>query len=566
MKDKNRQLWQGLTMRLWLVVCVTVIPLILGTVILTGTLLQNMHLEQNEIRKRELNLAMSVLENGLEQIEVKMDDVVLKFMTPLTVPSGLDTMVSYEMIEELNKILRDTSLSGVISVQEKSSGHLYIKFTENTYKIEEAKAIRTALERSIIYTTGEWSIRNIAGHYFYLRNYQFANYCLTFRVDLEACFSDLLFKQELTKQPLYFTDGQVILQITPDSVWKIVEKSWNELEDAAGAGWLSWSDEQAGCRLLIEGASGNGQFAVLVFWILFVVVVCIILFAALWLLQRQLILRPLSELQRGMKQLEQEDLSYRIDNTNAKESTEFCYIYDAFNQMAEEISLSHEKDIKMYQAQLDNLRLQVNPHMLLNSFNMIYSLAQTKNFACIQDFSMYLVEYFRYVLKETDALVPLYKEMHFVESYTGIQKIRFPGAFSSVYNIEKGLENAMVPPLLIQNFVENAMKYALIPGKIIEVLINIRSADNRLLISVCDTGSGFKEEVLKKIRSGETYVDKHGQKHIGIWNCQRRMEVFYGASASMNIISERGKGTQVWLDLPLNQDGGGKEYAVDGRG
>ena len=213
--------------------------------------------------------------------------------------------------------------------------------------------------------------------------------------------------------------------------------------------------------------------------------------------------------------------------------------------------MSREKDIKMYQAQLDNLRLQVNPHMLLNSFNMIYSLAQVKNYECIQEFSLHLVEYFRYALKETEALVPLRKEMHFVESYTEIQKIRFPGAFTSVYRIEKDLECAMVPPLLIQNFVENAMKYALVPGKCIEVLINIRSEEERLLISVCDTGSGIKEEILEKIRSGQAYTDKHGQKHIGIWNCRRRMEVFYGSSARMDIVSERGEGTQIWLDLPL---------------
>lgn len=565
MKEKNRWLRQGLTMRLWLMICVTVVPLVLGTVILAGILLKNMYEEQNELRQRELNLAMSVFENGLERIEKDMDDVVLKYMTPLTVPSGVDTMDSYEMIKDLAEIFAETDLPGVISVQEKSPKQLYIKFTENTYKIEEAQAIRAALERSVTNTSGSWSIRNIAGHYFYLRNYQFSNYCLTFRVDLEECFSELLFDAEMTEHPLYFTDGQVILQISPESAERVVRSGWLELAPS-GDGWLEWSMEQADCRLKILGAHGNGQFAILVFWIGFVVAVCIILFVALWLLLRQLILRPLHVLHVGMKRLEQEELSYRIDNTNEKESSEFRFLFDVFNHMAEEIRLSHEKDIKMYQAQLDNLRLQVNPHMLLNSFNMIYSLAQTKNFACIQDFSMYLVEYFRYVLKETDAMVPLYKEMHFVESYTGIQKIRFPGAFTSVYNIEKGLENVMVPPLLIQNFVENAMKYALIPGKTIEVLINIRSEDDRLLVSICDTGSGFKDDVLEKIRSGEAYVDKRGQKHIGIWNCHRRMEVFYGASAKMNIISARGNGTQVWLDLPLIQDGGGIKDAIAGRG
>ena len=565
MKEKNRWLRQGLTMRLWLMICVTVVPLVLGTVILAGILLKNMYEEQNELRQRELNLAMSVFENGLERIEKDMDDVVLKYMTPLTVPSGVDTMDSYEMIKDLAEIFAETDLPGVISVQEKSPKQLYIKFTENNYQIEEAQAIRAALERSVTNTSGSWSIRNIAGHYFYLRNYQFSNYCLTFRVDLEECFSVLLFDAEMTEHPLYFTDGQVILQISPESAERVVRSGWLELAPS-GDGWLEWSMEQADCRLKILGAHGNGQFAILVFWIGFVVAVCIILFVALWLLLRQLILRPLHVLHVGMRRLEQEELSYRIDNTNEKESSEFRFLFDVFNHMAEEIRLSHEKDIKMYQAQLDNLRLQVNPHMLLNSFNMIYSLAQTKNFTCIQDFSMYLVEYFRYVLKETDAMVPLYKEMHFVESYTGIQKIRFPGAFTSVYNIEKGLENVMVPPLLIQNFVENAMKYALIPGKTIEVLINIRSEDDRLLVSICDTGSGFKDDVLEKIRSGEAYVDKRGQKHIGIWNCHRRMEVFYGASAKMNIISERGNGTQVWLDLPLIQDGRGIKDAIAGRG
>ena len=263
-----------------------------------------------------------------------------------------------------------------------------------------------------------------------------------------------------------------------------------------------------------------------------------------------------------MKQLEEENLDYRIEYREKAESSEFQYIYDTFNQMAREIGLSREKDIKMYQAQLDNLRLQVNPHMLLNSFNMIYSLAQMRNFECIQEFSMYLVEYFRYVLKETDALVPLEKEMHFVESYTGIQKIRFPGAFTSVYKMEEGLEHAMVPPLLVQNFVENAMKYALIPGKCIEVLINIRSENHRLLISVCDTGSGIKDEVLEKLRGGQAYTDKRGQKHIGIWNCRRRMEVFYGGEARMDIVSGSGEGTQIWLDLPLireKQEGNGYE-------
>lgn len=77
-----------------------------------------------------------------------------------------------------------------------------------------------------------------------------------------------------------------------------------------------------------------------------------------------------------------------------------------------------------------------------------------------------------------------------------------------------------MPPLLVENFVENAMKYALSSGRMIEVLINIRREEDRLCVSVCDTGRGIKEEILECLKKGEIYVDKMGQQHIGVWNCR----------------------------------------------
>ena len=56
-------------------------------------------------------------------------------------------------------------------------------------------------------------------------------------------------------------------------------------------------------------------------------------------------------------------------------------------------------------------------------------------------------------------------------------------------------------------FVENAMKYALSSGRMIEVLINIRREEDRLCVSVCDTGRGIKEEILECLKKGEIYVD-----------------------------------------------------------
>lgn len=128
------------------------------------------------------------------------------------------------------------------------------------------------------------------------------------------------------------------------------------------------------------------------YWLLMLAgILSIFLIVYLWKALQVRVVRPLCVLQHAMEQLEEENLEYRIVNEDQDETQEFLYLYDAFNRMAQEVKLSREKDSRMYQAQLDNLRLQVNPHMLLNSFNMIYSLAQVKNYACIQEFSLYLV-------------------------------------------------------------------------------------------------------------------------------------------------------------------------------
>ena len=238
-----------------------------------------------------------------------------------------------------------------------------------------------------------------------------------------------------------------------------------------------------------------------------------------------------------------------MKDTCPRNSEDMQYLFDTFDQMADEIEASREKDKKMYQAEMDNLRLQVNPHMLLNSLNTIYSLAQMKKFEAIQEYALHLVDYFRYALRRNDNLVRVAQELQFIKTYIEIQKIRYPGALVYVYAVDPECEKALVPPLLIQNFVENAVKYAVKPGKVTEILLNVKLVEDRLHISVTDTGAGMKPEIQQRLASGEVFVDAMGQKHIGVWNCRRRIEVFYNETPRINILSGSG-GTQVYLDVP----------------
>ncbi len=539
---------KSLTVRLLMLVLVTVLPLNILVIGLSGWRLSALVQEQRELRESELAGSMDILTGGMDYIGGELDAFVQQYSHALQNAEAEDLVESYEMIRRLRDIFDYTGLSGNVSLQHRKSQALYLVFTPQLYSAREAEDIRQAVKRSDMVTTRGWVIRMIAGQYFYMRNYQFDNYTVSFRVDVADLCARQVFDDESVAEA-YFGDGRDSLLIRPDrSVVRLLPQS---KENGAKSGSFLWEDARYGCRLQITSdlpKSGTMQFIYLA--LALVVLLVLLLSGALWMFLYQAVMRPLKKLQDAMQEIEKGRREFRITGRNERESTEFVYVYESFNRMAEEVEASHEKDMKMVRAELDNLKLQVNPHMLLNSFNTIFSLAQSKNTALIQDFSLYLVDYFRYVLRESADLVPLAREMAFVESYTGIQRIRFPNRFTSVYSVTEEAEKALVPPLLVENFVENAMKYALVPGKMIEVLINGRVENGRLLISISDTGRGFKEEALESAKSGEVYVDEGGRRHIGIWNCRRRMEVFFGDSASMNIISTEGSGTQIFLDLP----------------
>jgi two-component system, sensor histidine kinase YesM len=269
---------------------------------------------------------------------------------------------------------------------------------------------------------------------------------------------------------------------------------------------------------------------------------------------RKLVLIPLFRLDKAMHQIENQHLEYRII---AHEHTdEFQHMDRVFNRMADQINQltieSYEKDIEKLKIEATNLRLQVNPHMLLNSLNMIYSLSQSKNYACIQEFTLSLADYFRYTLHQTEKLVTLRDEIKFVKSFLGIQKIRFPKSFTYIFDISEDILDALLPPFLIQNFVENSIKYALRLGSEIELIIIVKTEGNQLNMSICDTGNGMESDILAQVRKNEPFNDKRGM-HIGIYNCRRRLRMYYGNAATLNISSGRDKGTQVWIQIPLQR-------------
>ena len=558
MREKRGR--RSLSKKLVFIVLVTFLPVNLLAVSVCSYILIQASGQIRDSYQSELDNFVREMFTSFGQIEDCFSEFLVYYMSELTIAARRDAMTDYDMLMELQNVFEEGGCRGMYFLYENGTDKIHLKYTQGAYPVTDIEKMKQELkaqcEAEVVGESfyGEWGLLNLKEGDFLYKRFDYLNYRVGFLIDMKYLLEDKGQTALWSDNVVYLKSGESIFVYRDGRIKPYTQRAWKKIFKKSLLGrnvdWFAAEQDSAmGIEMINRKYRGGVPAA---YWVLLSVSVgSIVLAWIMWITLKKQVIDTLQILKNGMEEVQRENLTYRIERKPYQDTEEFHYLYESFNKMAEEIGFSREKDRKMYQVQMDNLRLQVNPHMLLNSFNMIYSLAQSKNFQCIQNYSLLLVEYFRYALKDTGQPVPLKKEMEFVENYTSIQKLRFPGAFTSVYNVAPECEEALVPPLLVENFVENAMKYAIQGGSTIEVLINIRREDDRLLISVCDTGRGIKPEVLECLKEGRVYVDKMGKQHIGVWNCKRRMELFYGEKARMNIISSPGEGTQVWLELPF---------------
>lgn len=287
----------------------------------------------------------------------------------------------------------------------------------------------------------------------------------------------------------------------------------------------------------------------------YIAVIAFVLIPILWWAIYKWFIIPMKRISLAMQEILSGNMEYRIKKFS--KLWEFWRIEETFNKVlnsnqdlkiqAYELKLEKEKE------QLVNLKLQINPHLLLNSLATIASLAINGKTEEIQEFAINLSKYFRYALRDTSDTVTIRSEIEFIKTYNKMQKIRYPNAFYLLFDVDEELMEEQIPPLLIQNFVENSIKYALKPGEEIEILVIIRKREKRLSISICDNGRGMDEELRERISNGEIIKDSRGT-HIGIKNCMNRLHTFYGDQAQLKINSEKNSGTQIWIEIPCVEE------------
>ncbi|MCJ8274603.1 MAG: histidine kinase, partial [Psychrosphaera sp.] len=199
--------------------------------------------------------------------------------------------------------------------------------------------------------------------------------------------------------------------------------------------------------------------------------------------------------------------------------------------------LSAEKDLA--DARLTSLRMQLNPHFLFNAFNSVISLIDS-NKENAKDMLSELSSLMRHLLKQDKRhTVTLQQEIEFNQKYLDIESIRFQDRLSIHIDIAVQAQQALVPNLILQPMIENALKhgFAQTVGDC-SVTISADIEGERLHLAVSDNGKGCEEK------------DVLNDPGIGLSNIQKRLEQMFGDDFSINIQRVLPSGFQISLEMP----------------
>ena len=194
---------------------------------------------------------------------------------------------------------------------------------------------------------------------------------------------------------------------------------------------------------------------------------------------------------------------------------------------------------QLAEARLDVLRAQLNPHFLFNTLNAISALVERDPRGTRRMIAR-LSELLRYTLEEgTEAEVPLRRELDLLEEYIELMQIRFQGKLTVAMRIADETRDALVPSLLLQPIVENAIKHGV--SRMGEGTITLTSArvGNVLELVVSDSGAG----------------PGGGPEGVGLRNTNARLAQLYGEGHRVTLRARDGGGTDAVITLPWHTAG-----------
>ena len=285
--------------------------------------------------------------------------------------------------------------------------------------------------------------------------------------------------------------------------------------------------------------------------IISIALLCMLLCLCMTTFMSEYLTAPIKKLTEAMRRVQNGDLDTYVDS---QRQDELGQLSADFNQMTGELKKYMELQVRQQQELSDSniamMQAQLNPHFLYNTLDTMKWVAKANHVPEIAVLSSSLAKILRMSISE-EKFVRLSQEIDLVNYYVDIQKLRFNGCFLLDVELPMELEDCIVPKLIIQPIVENAILHGLKDQEEGQIFLNVYEKQGKLYIEVIDDGCGMSEEMIGLLNSKDRVALKG---HIGFYNVDTILRLYYGEEYGVYAEAEAQKGTRVILTLPIHKE------------
>jgi two-component sensor histidine kinase len=216
------------------------------------------------------------------------------------------------------------------------------------------------------------------------------------------------------------------------------------------------------------------------------------------------------------------------------------YLFDRYRESRDREVRTAQLEARLAQAQLQSLRLQLQPHFLFNTLNTISSVVYEDPRAADEMISR-LSDLLRATLRASGRQeVTLEEELRYLDLYVEIMRARFDDRLVVSFDVDPAAREALVPQLLLQPLVENAIRHGAGADARAAVDVRARRVADALRLEVRDRGPGLAVDAAEAVGRG-----------VGLSNTAERLDRLYGGGQRLELRNAEGGGLAVGVTIPF---------------
>ena len=267
------------------------------------------------------------------------------------------------------------------------------------------------------------------------------------------------------------------------------------------------------------------------------------------------ITQPIQQLCDSMERVQEGDFS--VSDIAVESQNEIGSLTKSFNVMTHRIQELMEQNIREQEAkrksELKALQSQINPHFLYNTLDTIIWMAEGKKNEEVVLMTASLARLLRQSISNEDEVVSIGQEVEYARGYLTIQKMRYKDKMEFQIEVDPSILHIPLIKLVLQPVIENAIYHGLKykESKGLLLVKGFMKNDNAVL-QVIDNGVGMDEETLAHIY--ERHKVNYQSNGVGVYNVQKRLQLYYGNEYGITYESKKGEGTTATITIPGRQE------------